>query len=105
MDFRFTEEQQMIRDVARDFAQAEIVPIAAEFDASGEFPMETIRKMGELGLMGQAVGTECGVPPGAASTTGRRVTRQGTMTRDGGGLQSLRCYAFIARIKAYAPST
>ena len=42
----------MIRDAARDFAQAEIVPIAAEFDASGEFPVETIRMMGEMGLMG-----------------------------------------------------
>ena len=52
MDFRLTEEQQMIRDATRDFAQAEIVPIAAEFDASGEFPVETIRKMGEMGLMG-----------------------------------------------------
>lgn len=60
MDFRFTEEQQMIRDVARDFAQAEIVPIAAEFDASGEFPMETISKMGELGLMGIEVPEEYG---------------------------------------------
>jgi alkylation response protein AidB-like acyl-CoA dehydrogenase len=52
MDFRFTEEQEMIRDAARDFAQSEIAPIAAQFDASGEFPLETIRKMGELGLMG-----------------------------------------------------
>jgi alkylation response protein AidB-like acyl-CoA dehydrogenase len=52
MDFRLTEEQEMIRDAAREFAQAEIVPIAAEFDASGEFPMDTVRKMGELGLMG-----------------------------------------------------
>lgn len=52
MDFRLTEEQQMIRDAAREFAQAEIVPIAAKFDASGEFPVDTIQKMGELGLMG-----------------------------------------------------
>ena len=60
MDFRFTEEQQMIRDAARDFAQAEIVPIAAEFDASGEFPMKTIRMMGEMGLMGIEVPEEYG---------------------------------------------
>jgi alkylation response protein AidB-like acyl-CoA dehydrogenase len=60
MDFRLTEEQQMIRDAARDFAQSEIVPIAAEFDASGEFPVETIRKMGELGLMGIEVPQEYG---------------------------------------------
>ncbi len=52
MDFKLTEEQQMIQAAARDFAQREIVPIAAEFDRSGAFPVATIRAMGELGLMG-----------------------------------------------------
>ncbi len=52
MDFRLTEEQQMIQSAARDFARNQIAPIAAKFDASGEFPLENIRKMGELGLMG-----------------------------------------------------
>ena len=47
-----TEEHKMIRQAARDFAQNEIAPIAAEFDESGEFPIETIRKMGEMGFMG-----------------------------------------------------
>ncbi|KAA0277246.1 MAG: acyl-CoA dehydrogenase [Anaerolineales bacterium] len=42
----------MLRDAARDFAQKEIAPIAAEFDESGEFPQATIKKMGELGFMG-----------------------------------------------------
>ncbi|MBI5823125.1 MAG: acyl-CoA dehydrogenase [Chloroflexi bacterium] len=42
----------MLRDTARDFAQKEIAPIAAEFDESGEFPHSTIKKMGELGFMG-----------------------------------------------------
>ena len=60
MDFRFTEEQELIRDAARDFAQSEIAPIAAQFDASGEFPLATIRKMGELGLMGVEVPTAYG---------------------------------------------
>ncbi len=45
-------EQKMLRDAARDFAQKEISPIAAEFDESGEFPHATIKKMGELGFMG-----------------------------------------------------
>lgn len=36
----------------RAFAQKEIVPIAAEFDESGEFPLDTVRKMGQMGLMG-----------------------------------------------------
>ena len=52
MDFALTEEQQMIQDAAREFAQNEIVPIAAEFDRSGEFPSDTIRQAGELGFMG-----------------------------------------------------
>jgi len=50
--FSLTEEHTMIRDAARDFAQNEIVPIAAEFDESGEFPQATIRKMGGMGFMG-----------------------------------------------------
>ena len=52
MKFEFTEEQLMIQEAARDFAQSAIAPIAAEFDESGEFPMKTMRQMGELGLMG-----------------------------------------------------
>jgi alkylation response protein AidB-like acyl-CoA dehydrogenase len=42
----------MIRQMARDFAAKEIAPIAAEHDETGEFPRETIAKMGQLGLMG-----------------------------------------------------
>src|SRR5512141_2562624 len=50
----------MIRDAARDFAQKEIVPIAAEFDESGEFPHATIKKMGGMGFMGIEVPEEYG---------------------------------------------
>jgi alkylation response protein AidB-like acyl-CoA dehydrogenase len=50
----------MIRQTARDFAQKEIAPIAAEFDESGEFPYKTIRKMGEMGFMGIEVPEEYG---------------------------------------------
>jgi alkylation response protein AidB-like acyl-CoA dehydrogenase len=60
MDFNFSDEQLMLQDVARKFARDEIAPIAAEFDHSGQFPMATIRKMGELGLMGIEVPTEYG---------------------------------------------
>ena len=60
MDFSLTEDHEMIRDAARDFAQNEIAPVAAQFDASGEFPAETIRKAGELGFMGVEVPTEYG---------------------------------------------
>src|SRR5512141_2055252 len=50
--FPLSEEHKMIRDTARNFAQNEIVPVAAQFDESGEFPKETIKKMGALGFMG-----------------------------------------------------
>jgi alkylation response protein AidB-like acyl-CoA dehydrogenase len=60
VNFELTEEQRAIRDLARDFAQNVIAPIAAEYDESGEFPVETIRQMGELGLMGIEVPEEYG---------------------------------------------
>jgi len=54
------DEHKMIRDAAREFAQREIAPIAAHHDETGEFPMATIKKMGELGLMGVEVPEEYG---------------------------------------------
>ncbi len=47
-----TAEHEMIRQTARNFAQNEIAPVAARHDETGEFPFETIKKMGQLGLMG-----------------------------------------------------
>ena len=47
-----TEEHEMLLKMVRDFAQNEIAPIAAEFDETGDFPMDTIKKMGAMGLMG-----------------------------------------------------
>jgi alkylation response protein AidB-like acyl-CoA dehydrogenase len=55
MDFNLTEDQLMIQAAARDFAQAEIAPVAARFDLSGEFPADNVRKAGELGFMGVEV--------------------------------------------------
>jgi alkylation response protein AidB-like acyl-CoA dehydrogenase len=55
MDFNLTEDQLMIQAAARDFAQAEIAPVAAHFDLSGEFPVDNVRKAGELGFMGVEV--------------------------------------------------
>ncbi|NMW23993.1 acyl-CoA dehydrogenase [Rhodanobacter denitrificans] len=60
MDFRFTEDQLSIQAIARDFAQKRIAPVAAELDAKGEFPLENIREMGQLGLMGIEVPEEYG---------------------------------------------
>lgn len=60
MDFSFTEDQLSIQSIARDFAQKRIAPVAAELDAKGEFPLENIREMGQLGLMGIEVPEEYG---------------------------------------------
>ena len=60
MDFRLTDEQLAIQDVARRIAQERIAPIAAEFDVSGEFPSATIKVLGENGLMGIEVPAEYG---------------------------------------------
>ena len=60
MNFELTEEQAAIRDLAREFAQKEIAPIAAKFDETGEFPRETVKKLGELGLMGIEIPQEYG---------------------------------------------
>ena len=55
-----TEEQGMIRDMARDFATRELAPHAAEWDRSGGFPEDMYKRMGALGLMGMLVPEECG---------------------------------------------
>ncbi|HEX7340290.1 MAG TPA: acyl-CoA dehydrogenase family protein [Rhodanobacteraceae bacterium] len=60
MDFSFTEDQLAIQSIARDFAQKRIAPVAAQFDQSGEFPLENIQEMGKLGLMGIEVPVEYG---------------------------------------------
>jgi alkylation response protein AidB-like acyl-CoA dehydrogenase len=52
MEFELTSEQQMIREAVREFTEREIAPKARHVDETGEFPAETFRKMGELGLMG-----------------------------------------------------
>ena len=50
--FPLSSEHRMIRDSARNFAQTEIAPVAAQFDESGDFPYETVKKMGTMGFMG-----------------------------------------------------
>ena len=53
--FDLSEDQQAVREMVRDFAESEIRPIAATIDETHDFPLETARKMGELGLMGMFV--------------------------------------------------
>jgi len=60
MNFELTDSHLMIQTAAREFAQSEIAPVAAQFDVSGEFPADSIRKAGELGFMGVEVPEEYG---------------------------------------------
>ncbi len=52
LDYQLTEEQQMIRDLARTIADNEVRPVAAEYDRSGEFPWPVVEKIAEAGLFG-----------------------------------------------------
>ena len=52
MDFQLSDEQRLLRDTVRDFARAEVAPVAAELDRTKAFPYELVAKMGELDLMG-----------------------------------------------------
>ncbi len=58
MEFQLTEEQEAIRDMARDFAQREVKPIAAEIDKNARYPEELVKRMAELGLLGIEVEEE-----------------------------------------------
>ncbi|MEW6507836.1 MAG: acyl-CoA dehydrogenase family protein [Bacteroidota bacterium] len=55
MNFEFTEEQLMIQQTAREFAETEIAPSAVERDKTAEFPYEIVKKLGELGFLGMMV--------------------------------------------------
>ena len=60
MDFELTAEQREIQAVAREFADAEIAPYAAEWDREHRFPQELVPKLAELGFMGVCVPEELG---------------------------------------------
>jgi short-chain 2-methylacyl-CoA dehydrogenase len=52
VDFELSGEQRLLRDTVREFARAEVAPVAAELDRTKSFPYEIVAKLGELGLMG-----------------------------------------------------
>ena len=60
LSLEMCDEHEMLRTAVRDFAQREIAPVAAAYDESGEFPLDTVRKMGEMGLMGIEMPEEYG---------------------------------------------
>lgn len=57
---QFTEEQLLIRDMAKSFAQEQIKPNASDWDRDGTFPKETLTQMGQLGFMGMLVSEQWG---------------------------------------------
>jgi butyryl-CoA dehydrogenase len=66
MDFRLTEEQKMVQEMARDFSEKELKPRAAEIDATRSYPLSVLKAMAGLGLMGINIpgeygGSEAGV--------------------------------------------
>jgi len=58
MNFQFTEDQLLIQQTAKEFAEKEILPSAIERDKKAEFPAEIIKKLAELGFMGMMVSPE-----------------------------------------------
>jgi butyryl-CoA dehydrogenase len=60
MDFALADEHEAFRRVVREFADAEIAPFAEEWDRTHQFPADTVRKMGDLGLFGLPFAEEYG---------------------------------------------
>ena len=60
MNFDLTQEQQLVRDTVREFAESRIAPVAAELDREHRFPYELVAELAELGLMGMTVPEEYG---------------------------------------------
>lgn len=60
MELRFTEEQEMMRKMVRDFAQEQIAPFIEEMEETDQFPRGIINKMGDLGLLGIPISEEYG---------------------------------------------
>ncbi|RXT09108.1 acyl-CoA dehydrogenase [Ammoniphilus sp. CFH 90114] len=60
MELAFTDEQEMMRKMVRDFAQNEIAPIVQHMEETDEYPLALVRKMGEYGLMGIPIPEEYG---------------------------------------------
>jgi alkylation response protein AidB-like acyl-CoA dehydrogenase len=68
MSWELSEEHEMLRKMVRDFAESEIAPHAAQWDIDHHFPVDVVRKMGELGLFGIVFPEEFGGPGGDGGT-------------------------------------
>ena len=60
MDFGLTEDQQMVRDMARGFVEREVKPVASRLDREGSYPSELVKRLSEMGLMGILIPQELG---------------------------------------------
>jgi butyryl-CoA dehydrogenase len=60
MKLELNEQQKMIRNMVKEFAEKEVAPIAAELDKTGEYPTKTLEKMAKLGLLGITIPLEYG---------------------------------------------
>jgi len=74
MDFKLTTEQEMIRDMTRDFTEKTIKPVAARFDEEKRFPYENLKKMAELGLMGMNIPSRYGGSEAGAVASSLAIT-------------------------------
>ena len=60
MNIQLTEEQRQVRDLCRQFADAELKPNARKWDHDHQFPADAVKKLGEMGLLGVAIPAELG---------------------------------------------
>ncbi|NLF41196.1 MAG: acyl-CoA dehydrogenase family protein, partial [Bacteroidales bacterium] len=60
MDFNLTKTENLFLQMIREFAEKEVKPLAAEVDEQERFPIETVEKMGKIGIMGIPIPVEYG---------------------------------------------
>jgi len=60
LDFQLSDEQLQLKKMVRDFAEREIAPNVMKWDEPGTFPLETVKELGKLGLLGTIFPTEYG---------------------------------------------
>ena len=69
MDFNLTEEQQMVRDMCKKFAENELAPAAEQYDRTHEYPWDHVKKLGEMGMLGMVYPEEYTVQAWTTSVT------------------------------------
>ena len=60
IDFELTDEQRLIRETARDFADGEIIPVARDNDRNERFDLDLVKKIADMGFLGAIVAEEYG---------------------------------------------